>query len=212
MAQSPEELRQDIERTRANLGETLEAIGDRVSPGRMVERRTQRVRNRFSSMKEAVMGTAQGAYGAAGDRAASVSGTAQSTAHGARDAAGTAVEQVREAPQAVRRQTQGNPLAAGLVAFGAGLLVATVLPTTETEQQLSQSLTDQLEPLKGHAQQAVQELKEGVTDAASEATTRVKDQAVQAAETVKDQTRTATQEVQSQAQSSAESVRAETKP
>ena len=211
MAQSPEELRQDIERTRANLGETLEAIGDRVSPGRIVERRTQRVRNRFSSMKEAVMGTAHGAYGAAGNRASSVSGTAQSTAHGALDAAGTAVDQVREAPQAVRRQTQGNPLAAGLVAFGAGLLVATVLPTTETEQQLSQSLTDQLEPLKDHAQQAVQELKEGVTDAASEATTRVKDQAVQAAEAVKDQTRTATEEVQSHAQSSAASVREETK-
>ena len=211
MAQSPEELRRDIERSRANLGETLEAIGDRVSPGRIVERRTQRVRGRFRSMKDAVMGTAHGTYEAAGDRAASLAGTAHSTAQGALDVAGTAVEQAREAPQAVRRQTQGNPLAAGLVAFGAGLLVATLFPTTEAEQQLSQSITDQLEPLKEQAQQAVQELKEGVSDAASEATSQVKDQAVHAAEAVKDQTRTATEEVKSQTQTSAEDVRDQTR-
>jgi gas vesicle protein len=211
MAQNPEELRKDIERTRANLGETLEAIGDRVSPGRMVERRTQRVRSRLSSMKVAVMGSAHDASGAVSDRAAGVAGTAQSTAQGALEAAGTKVEQMREAPQAVRRQTQGNPLAAGIVAFGAGLLLATLLPPTEAEQELSQSLTDQLEPLKDQAQQAVQELKEGVSGAASEATTQVKDQAVQSAEAVKDQTRAATEEVTSQAQSSASTVRDETK-
>ena len=101
MAQSPEELRRDIERSRAHLGETLEAIGDRVSPGRNVERRTERVRGRFRSMKDAVMGTAHGSYEAVGDRAASVTGSAQSTAQGALDVAGNAVEQVREAPQAV---------------------------------------------------------------------------------------------------------------
>ena len=207
MAQSPEELRRDIERTRANLGETLEAIGDRVSPGRIVERRTQRVGSRLRSIKVAVMGSAHDAYGAAGDRAASVTGTAQSTAQGALDAAGAAVEQVREAPHVVRRQTQGNPLAAGLVAFGAGLLIATVLPATDAERQLSQSLTDQLEPLKDHAQHAVQELKEGVSEAAAEATTQVKDQAVQSAETVKDQTRTASEELKDQAESSASAVR-----
>jgi DNA-binding protein len=209
MAQSPEELRLDIERTRANLGETLEAIGDRVSPGRIVERRTQRVRNRLSSMKVAVMGSAQNASGAVSGGAASAAGAAQSTAQGALGAAGIAVDQVREAPQAVRRQTQGNPLAAGFVAFGTGLLVASLLPTTEAEQQLSQTLSDQLEPVKEHAQQAVQELKEGMSEVAAQATGQVKDQAAQAAEAVKDQTRTATEEVKSQAQSSASAVRDE---
>ena len=33
MGQSAEELRQEIAGTRADLGDTLDAIGDRVSPG-----------------------------------------------------------------------------------------------------------------------------------------------------------------------------------
>jgi hypothetical protein len=118
---------------------------------------------------------------------------------------------VRDAPQAIRRQTQGNPLAAGIVAFGAGLLVASLLPPTEAEQQLSQSVTDQLEPLKDQAHQAMQEVKEGVTEAASNATEQVKIEAEQAAAVVKDRARTATDEVKSQAQRSAAAVRQESK-
>ena len=33
MGQSPEELKDNIETTRGELGETLDAIGDRVQPG-----------------------------------------------------------------------------------------------------------------------------------------------------------------------------------
>ena len=44
MGQSPEELKQDVESTRADLSDTLDAIGDRVSPGRMIERRKNRMR------------------------------------------------------------------------------------------------------------------------------------------------------------------------
>jgi hypothetical protein len=40
---------------------------------------------------------------------------------------------VREAPEAVARTTQGNPVAAGLIAFGAGLLAASLLPETDAE-------------------------------------------------------------------------------
>ena len=50
MGQSPEELKDEIESTRADLGDTLEAIGDRVSPGRVIERRTARVRQGFADL------------------------------------------------------------------------------------------------------------------------------------------------------------------
>ena len=43
MGQGPEELRHDIERRRDDLGETIDAIGDRVSPGRIIERRRNRI-------------------------------------------------------------------------------------------------------------------------------------------------------------------------
>ena len=43
MGKSPEELRSDIARTRDNLSGTLDAIEDRVVPGRIVERRKDTV-------------------------------------------------------------------------------------------------------------------------------------------------------------------------
>ena len=44
MAERTEELRQEIEQTRDHLGGTLDAIGDRVIPGRVVERKVNKVR------------------------------------------------------------------------------------------------------------------------------------------------------------------------
>ena len=58
MGQSATELKQEIAQTRQNLGETLDAIGDRVSPGRMVERRKNRMTRGFQNVRERVMGTA----------------------------------------------------------------------------------------------------------------------------------------------------------
>ena len=60
MGQSPEELRREIEQTRMGMSENLDAIGDRVSPGRIVERRTNRVRNSVTSLRERVMGRLKG--------------------------------------------------------------------------------------------------------------------------------------------------------
>ena len=66
------------------------------------------------------------------------------------------------APQALRRSTGGNPLVVGLVAFGVGLVVATLLPETETEQRLAEKVQPQLEELASTAGQAAQEVVEAV--------------------------------------------------
>ena len=58
MGQTTEELRTQIAEQRDDLGRELEAIGDRVSPGRMAQRRKAAVGERFTSVKERVMGTA----------------------------------------------------------------------------------------------------------------------------------------------------------
>jgi hypothetical protein len=54
-----------------------------------------------------------------------------------RDVDAEEVEKARLRPPAqslCRRQTQGNPIAAGLIAFGAGMLVASLLPATDLEK------------------------------------------------------------------------------
>ena len=115
MGQSAEELRYEIAETREQLGGTLDAIGDRVSPGRMVERRKNRFMLGVRRMRDRVMGTVE-----------------QGT-----DRAASATDAVREAPELVREKTEGNPLAAGAMAFGVGFLVASVLPVSRLEEQLS---------------------------------------------------------------------------
>ena len=87
MGQSAEELRREIENNRENLGSTVDAIGDRVSPGRMVERRTNRVKGSFRSAKESVMGTTSDVTGTVGDRVSSAAARATAAPQVAKDAA-----------------------------------------------------------------------------------------------------------------------------
>ena len=61
MGQDTEELKRGIEDTRQDMSATLEAIGDRVSPGRMVQRKKNRMMESVSSVRERVMGTASSA-------------------------------------------------------------------------------------------------------------------------------------------------------
>ena len=54
----------------------------------------------------------------------------------------------QSAPAAVRKQAPGNPLAAGLVAFGAGLVGAALIPASEKEQQAAIAVMDKAQPLQ----------------------------------------------------------------
>ena len=190
MGKSTQELRGDIEHTREDLGETLDAIGERVSPGRIVQRRKDRVRHAISSARESVMGSTE-----------SASGGARQMAHQAGGAASTVTDKARQAPEQVVRQTQGNPLAAGLVAFGVGLVVASVIPPSKAEQQAAGAIQDQLEPLKERAVQAAREVKDEVQGAAQTAAGEVKDTATQAAAEVRGRAESAAEHVKDGAQS-----------
>ena len=225
MGQSADEVRRDIERTRAQMGSTIDEIGDRVSPRRMMERRTDRVRSSFRGMRESVMGTADyGIHRVSGTAADSGGSTMHAIGSGAETvgstvsgAASSAIDTLTSAPQMARRQTAGNPLAAGLIAFGGGVLIASLLPKTGAEQQLATKVAPALEPVmeqaKSAGQQVAQELKSSAADATDElrgtathAAEQVKQQASQAAEKVGEQATAATGDVQSTASEAASTV------
>ena len=109
-------------------------------------------------------------------------------------------------PGQVVRQTQGNPLAAGLIAFGVGWLVSSLLPASEKEKQLAQqaesAVREHKDALLEPAKQAAQEMGEQLKPAAQEAVESVKSTAQDAAATVKDEGQSAVQDVQGQAQQS----------
>jgi len=163
MGKSADEVRADIEDTRRDMSETIDAIADRTSPQRVIRRRRERMATGLRSMKDRVMGQADSAYGSAGGQVRSLSESAQ-------ERAGGLAEQARQAPDMVVHQTQGNPLAAGVIAFGAGLLAASLVPPSEAEQRLAGKLSEQTQQvaddLKGKAREGAEQVKSRAQDAA----------------------------------------------
>jgi len=204
MAEEPDRLRQDIERTRASLTRDVDLLADKTSPTRVAQRR-------WTSVKEKVMGSSDHAKHAAGDtmstaqdKVSHASDVVGSKAHDAADAVGSkahdAADAVRNAPQAVSRQAAGNPIAAGIIAFGAGMLAATLIPVSDAEKRAGQQLKDN----SG-------DLVEKVKDVAGEVGSDLKQNAVEAATQVKETAQDAAQTTKDQAQSSAQDAAAQTK-
>jgi hypothetical protein len=234
----PEQIRREIERTQAALSQDVDALAEKVTPGKIVERRVDRARDAATRLKEKVMGSdpygnQHGAGGYVGDvrSAAStatdrVSGTASSAASSVQDAASSAAGTVQdaassaagavqEAPAAIRRQTRGNPLAAGIIAFGAGWLVSSLLPASRREQELAdqakQVAQEKVQPAAQQvAQQVAAEVKENLREPAQHAVASVRSTAQDAKDTVTDEGRSAAQDVQGRAQDAAGNVRSST--
>ena len=229
-ASDPEQIRREIDRTQAALSQDVDALTEKVTPGKIVERRVDRARDAATRLKEKVMGSdPYGRHGSgesvggsvlsvastATDRvsgtASSVQDAASSAAGTVQDAAATAAGAVQEAPAAVRRQTRGNPVAAGLIAFGAGWLVSSLLPATRREQELAdqakQVAQEKVQPV---AQQVAAEVKENLREPAQQAMESVRSTAQDAKETVTDEGRFAAQDVQGRAQDAAGTVRSST--
>jgi ElaB/YqjD/DUF883 family membrane-anchored ribosome-binding protein len=185
MAAQPEVIRTQIESTREDLAYDIDRLADRTSPRRIAQRRWDRFKDRVTDAKERVMGVSD-------DAAHRVRHTSHDTAERVRDAAGDAADTVREMPHTVARSTQGNPIAAGLIAFGAGLLTASLLPETDAERRVAHEVAeraeDLVEPLKETGRDMASDLRETVSQAASE----VKDTATEAASTTAHRVREST--------------------
>ena len=197
MGQTAEELRGQLVSQRAEISRDLDAIGDRVSPHRIVERRQAAVRRRVTDIKERVMGSAESTVDTVRDAGASAATTltdsASSVVHGTRNAA------------------EGNPLAVGLIAFGAGLVAATVFPTTRTERDIAEHAQPVLEKAASEAAPAARHVVDELKPAAQEAVADLRESAVEAASSVKDHAVEAASETKQEAQQALSSA-AEKRP
>jgi hypothetical protein len=210
----PDVIRRQIEDTRRELSYDVDALNEKVNPARVVDRRVSAAKGRITNIKEKVMGSAHdttsSAQGMASNAAGSVQDTASNVAGSVQDAASTAVGAVQQAPDAIVRQAQGNPLAAGMIAFGVGWLVSSLLPASEKEKQLAQqaesAVREHKDALIEPAKQAAQEIGEQLKPAAQDALESVKSTAQDAAATVKEEGKSAAADVQGQAQQAKDKV------
>ncbi|MQA83592.1 MAG: DUF3618 domain-containing protein [Streptosporangiales bacterium] len=168
MDATPDEIRTDIEDTRAELADDVDRLAERTSPRRIVRSRLQRVGRTGRNLRERMMGSP-------------------------RQGAGETVSAVKTAPDQALRQTQGNPLTVGLIVFGGGLLAASLLPTSAGERRAGQVLvdrtTDAAEPVKQAATESAQRISGETKTAAQQAAENVKQTAAGAAKTTGRQAR-----------------------
>jgi hypothetical protein len=181
MGASTEDLRQDIERTRSDLGETIDAIEDRVSPGRVIERRRNRIVHSVASMRDRAMGTAH-----------------------------DAAAQLEDVPAEARRRTEGAPMLTGTLAFGVGLLTAALLPTTEAERSAGGgALADKARPLKEGLMDAGREVGQHLAEPAKESAEAIKEAAGTGAREVAAEARPSRGDAVESARSASERIRSE---
>ena len=224
----PDVIRRQIEDTRRELSYDVDALNEKVNPARVMDRRVTAAKGRITRVKEKVMGSASDTTSAAHYRASNAAGTVQGAASNAagtvqdaassaadsvQNAASTAVGAVQQAPDTIVRQTQGNPLAAGLIAFGVGWLVSSILPASEKEKQLAQqaetAIRENKDALLEPAKQAAQEVGEQLKPAAQQAVESVKATAQDAASTVAEEGKSAAADVQGQAKQAKTTVQSQ---
>jgi hypothetical protein len=208
MTSDPDQIRSSIERTQANLSADVDALAEKVSPPRIVERRVQQTRSALTNFKDSIMGSAADTTssigGTAGSAADSVKGAAASTKDAVAAKASAAGDMASSVPEQARQRTRGNPLAAGVIAFGAGMLLSSLLPATDREEQaavqLKELAVDKGAPVKEQLQQAGQEVGQNLRESAQERAQTVKDTATDAASTVAGEAQSQASDVTSHAQ------------
>ena len=223
----PDEIRADIERTRATLSDDVDNLAESVKPKSVARRQVDKVKDAVGGVKDRVMGSDEDDYSSStvGGKASAAKDTVADKAYATKDAvadkayaakdtvsekASEASEAVREAPATVKRKTQGNPLAAGVIAFGLGMLVSSLIPSSEKERQAVSQLQENLEPVKQKATEVARDMGESLKPAAQEAAESVKGTAQEGVESVKQEGQSAAQDVKDQTKGSKETVQQQT--
>jgi len=215
MSTDPDQIRSEIDQTQRELRADVDALTDKLSPPRIMERRMRRTRTAFTNVRDKIMGSASDAYESASSSSSGVGEAVSARASAARDTvadtASSAADAARSAPDMVRRRAAGNPLAAGLIAFGAGWLLSSLLPASEPERQVATQVkdfaTEQGRPLARELGEAGQQAAQQLRDSAQQRAETVRQTAADAASTVTGEAQSAASDVAGQARQAANQVR-----
>jgi ElaB/YqjD/DUF883 family membrane-anchored ribosome-binding protein len=166
VGQDPDAIRQDIEETRTEMSETVEAVGYKADvPSRAKDKVSEtmdNVKNKVSDTatraKEAVVGTASRASDTVSDTTARVG-----------DATPSGGQVTQQAKRAVGL-AQENPLGLAVGAVALGFLAGLAVPSTRLENQRLGPVADQVkDKVKETGQEALDRGKQVAQEVASSA-------------------------------------------
>jgi hypothetical protein len=173
MGQDPDAIRQDIEQTRAEMSETVEAVGYKADvPSRAkdkVSESVDNVKNKVSGTatraKEAVVGTASRVGDAGSDTTSRVG---EATPSGG---------QVKQQAKRAVGLAQENPLGLAIGAVAVGFLAGLAVPSTRLENERLGPVADQVKDrVKETGQEALDRGKQVAQEVASSAADTAKEQ------------------------------------
>jgi gas vesicle protein len=187
MGQDPDAIRQDIEQTRTEMSETVEAVGYKAD---VPSRAKDAVSDKVENMKSKVSDTATRAKEA-------VTGTA-SRAGDATPSRG----QVKQAGRRAAGMAKENPLGLAIGAAAIGVLAGLATPSTRVEDERLGPVADQVkDKVKETGQEALDRGKQVAQEVASSA-----------ADTAKEQTQEHGQDLAQSVTQNAQDLGAQTRP
>jgi phage tail protein X len=143
MGEDPDVIRQQIEQTRARMGDTVDALSYKADV-------KARVKDAVTERKDAAVGAVTGALGSARDAIAGTTDTVTSRV-GERT---PDAQDVRRTAKRAAGLAQENPLGLAIGAAAVGFLVGLMVPSTRVEDERMGELSDQV---KSRVQEAGQE-------------------------------------------------------
>ena len=179
MGEDPDRIRREIEQTRAEMGETVDALGYKTDV-------KARAKDSIQDKKESVMGVATSAK----ER---LVGAGQTVGDKTPDS-----EQVKHQAKRAKSVAQENPLGLAVGAVAVGFLAGMLVPATRVEdEKLGQISDDVIERAKETGQEALERGKQVAQEAAQSAQETVKDSGSQHAEELRSSAQDQAQDVAS---------------
>ncbi|MET7706592.1 DUF3618 domain-containing protein [Micromonospora sp. NPDC005413] len=215
MSSDPDRIRREIETTRNELSSDVDALTGKVNPRRIAGDRVGQARGAFTRAKEKVMGSSNHMAQETSQRMShmtdSVRDETRSLGHQSREAMDSVRGEARSLGHQSRERAQGNPMAAGVVAFGVGLLAASLIPPSGRERQLAgrarNMVSEHSDELREQASQVGHQMQDNLREPAQQAAQSVRSSAQQGVSAVRDQGRSATGHMQGEAHAAADDLR-----
>jgi hypothetical protein len=196
MGEDPDRIREEIEQTRAEMSETVDALGYKAD---VKERAKESLQDKRESAKESVMGATQTVKEKLVGAKDSVSGTAG----GATARVGEATpdrEQVKRQARQAKGLAQENPVGLALGSIAVGFIAGLLVPATRMEDEKLGEVSDQvIAKAKETGEEALEHGKQVAQETAQSAQETLKDSAQQHGEQVQQTAQENAQEARQQA-------------
>jgi hypothetical protein len=170
MGKEPDEIRREIEETRSEMGETVEAIGYKADvKARTREAVTRRKDRIVGSVRDATQGISSAIAGTGG-RVATSARDGGSTIAGAASERVPSTEDIKGAARRGAGMARQNPVGLVVGSFAVGFLGGILLPSTRAEDERLGPLSDQvMDRVRETGEEAVERGREVVRQTAETA-------------------------------------------